>query len=89
MSADFREGHVVSRLKHAVQLANDRLRCTPQIRGANVSCRCVNGALRLQGQLASYYQKQVAQEVVKQVASVQELVNRGLAELVNEIEVTK
>jgi hypothetical protein len=47
--------------------------------GHNVSCDCVDGVLRLQGRLASYYHKQLAQEVVKQLD--------GVVVVLNEIEV--
>jgi osmotically-inducible protein OsmY len=67
-------------LHHLVRRANDQLQRTPHLTGTRVSCDGRDGVLRLRGQLTSYYHKQVAQEIVRQLD--------GAFELVNEIEVT-
>ncbi len=59
--------------------ASDRLRTSPQIRTSRVSCEFSRGVLRLHGRLATYYQKQVAQESVRGI--------EGVTDIVNEIEV--
>jgi osmotically-inducible protein OsmY len=89
MPAYYRNSKLGSQLNQVVEQANNRLRRTPQIKGGNVSCDCDDGVIRLRGRLTSYYKKQVAQEVVKQLDGVTRLVNDGVTELVNEIEVVK
>ncbi len=78
---------VGARLHQVADMANDRLQHTPLIRGTNVACDCGERVLRLHGRLSSYYQKQVAQEVIKRIDGWNDLVSEGVAELVNEIEV--
>jgi hypothetical protein len=46
----------------------------------NVSCECEEGTITLRGRSSSYYEKQVAQETVRGV--------EGVTQIVNEIEVT-
>ncbi len=62
-----------------VKAADDRLRRNPYIATARVSCEYDRGVLVLRGRLTSYYKKQVAQETVKGLD--------GVVEIVNEIEV--
>jgi osmotically-inducible protein OsmY len=59
--------------------ATDRLRTSPHIRTSRVSCQFSRGVLRLRGRLATYFQKQVAQETVRGI--------EGVTDIVNEIEV--
>jgi osmotically-inducible protein OsmY len=59
--------------------ARDRLQANPYTTGKGVSCGWDQGVLRLCGRLPSYYHKQLAQEVVKGLD--------GVAEVVNDIEV--
>jgi osmotically-inducible protein OsmY len=61
--------------------AQDRLRRDSRVPSQRLSCEYRHGVLRLRGRLSSYYHKQVAQEAVKGV--------QGVAEVVNEIEVTE
>ena len=59
--------------------AIDRLRMNPYIRESRVSCHYASGVLLLKGRLPSYFQKQAAQEAVKGL--------EGVIDIVNEIEV--
>jgi osmotically-inducible protein OsmY len=61
--------------------AADRLRRSPHIATARMSCEYTRGVLLLRGRLASYYQKQVAQEAVRGL--------HGVVEVINEIEVAR
>jgi osmotically-inducible protein OsmY len=61
--------------------ADDRLRRSPYVGTARVSCEYTRGVLLLRGRLPSYYQKQVAQEAVRGLA--------GVVEILNEIEVAR
>ncbi len=61
--------------------ATDRLRESAFFPGSRVSCEYTAGVLLLRGRLSSYYHKQVAQEVVKRL--------EGVTDIVNEIEVTQ
>jgi len=67
---------------HGVEsAAASRLRRNPHLPLASrLSCECVDGVLLLRGQLSSYYHKQLAQETVKGL--------EGVRDIVNEIEVT-
>jgi osmotically-inducible protein OsmY len=60
--------------------AKDRLRNDSRINRRGVSCDCEEGLLRLRGELPTFYEKQVAQEVVKGVD--------GVTGIINDIEVT-
>jgi osmotically-inducible protein OsmY len=62
-----------------VEQAQERLRAAPYIFLHDVRCEYRQGLLILRGQVASYYEKQLAQEAV--AGSV------GVAQVVNEIEV--
>ena len=57
--------------------ANARLKCHPQLQGKSrwVKCRVVNGRLYLSGRMTSWYLKQMAQEAVRDVDGVDEIVN--------------
>jgi osmotically-inducible protein OsmY len=63
------------------RVACDRLRERPFLPGSRVSCEYAAGTLLLRGRLSSYYHKQVAQEAVKGI--------EGVTDIVNEIEVLK
>lgn len=62
--------------RHVVQAAEDRLRAR-FVR--DMFCEYRNGVLYLHGQLNTFYQKQMAQEVVRRMD--------GVATVVNQIEV--
>ena len=62
------------------EAAADRLRSTPPVGGAEISCTCEDGMLCLHGKVSTFYAKQVAQEAVKNL--------EGLAGIINHIEVT-
>ena len=57
-----------------------RLRDKSRKAFSDVSCRCDHGTLRLRGYSSSYYEKQMAQETVRGID--------GVTQVVNEIEVT-
>jgi osmotically-inducible protein OsmY len=63
------------------EAAAGRLRRKPFFPASRVSCEYISGVLRLRGRVSSYYQKQIAQEVVKGL--------EGVRDIVNEIEVTR
>ena len=56
--------------------AEARLRTSPFPALRNVSCECDDGVLILDGRLGSYYHKQLAQETVRGVEGVVQVVNR-------------
>lgn len=62
-----------------VDRAQKRLQAAPYIFLRDVRCEYRQGLLILQGQVASYYEKQLAQEAVARLV--------GVAQVVNEIEV--
>jgi osmotically-inducible protein OsmY len=61
--------------REIVEAASDRLRNSPYVRNDTVSCECNRGVLRLSGQLPTFYQKQLAQEAVKDLERVAQIVN--------------
>ena len=61
---------------HAVvQAAKDRLNRNPGTSAEQVSCEYRQGVLSLHGRLPTYYQKQLAQEAVKGLDGVRQVVN--------------
>jgi osmotically-inducible protein OsmY len=62
-----------------VEKAQLRLQAAPYIFLRDVSCEYRQGLLILRGQVASYYEKQLAQEAVARLV--------GVAQVMNEIEV--
>jgi hypothetical protein len=61
-----------------VQAARDRLGTNPYFTIQELSCECDdNGVLFLRGRLASFYQKQLAQEAVARVPGVTRVVNQA------------
>lgn len=61
---------------HAVvQAANDRLSNNANMPVQRVFCEYEQGFLLLRGRLPSYYQKQLAQEAVKGLDGVRQVVN--------------
>jgi osmotically-inducible protein OsmY len=65
--------------QHTASQARERLQNNPYTARQGVSCDCDRGVLRLRGRLSTFYQKQVAQEAIKGL--------EGVVEVVNEIEV--
>lgn len=55
--------------------AERRLGGSAYLRGRSVFCRFDSGTLYLHGQLESFYQKQVAQTAVAQLAGVSRVIN--------------
>ena len=57
--------------------ANYRLKCHPQLQGKSrwVKCYVADGCLYLSGRLNSWYLKQMAQEAVRDLEGVDEIVN--------------
>ena len=58
------------------RLAQQRLRKSPYVTVRSVSCEYEAGVLFLRGRLASYYQKQLAQEAVAELEGVTQVVNQ-------------
>lgn len=73
--------HVLPCSHDVEQAAIHRLRERPFLPESRVSCQFDAGVLLLRGRLSSYYHKQVAQEAVKGI--------EGVTDIVNEIEVPK
>jgi osmotically-inducible protein OsmY len=70
-----------ARFYPVAQAARERLRKVPYSGVHKVSCQCDGrGRLFLRGRLSSFFQKQLAQEAVLNL--------EGVAQVVNEIEVT-
>ena len=63
-----------------VRAAKDRLQSRLFFASQRVTCNCSRGILLLRGHLPTYYQKQLAQEAVKGLG--------GVVQIVNEIEVS-
>ena len=61
------------------ELAMERLRDSPYNAIRQVSCECKHGVLFLRGRLASFHEKQMAQETVARID--------GVTQIVNEVEV--
>jgi osmotically-inducible protein OsmY len=58
-----------------VQAAHDRLRRLLHLATRPVSCEYTQGVLWLRGRLPTYYQKQMAQEAVRGLDGVRQVVN--------------
>ena len=59
-----------------IQAARDRLQRNPHPNIQRVSCECNDqGVLFLRGRLATFYQKQLAQEAVASLPGVTQVVN--------------
>jgi osmotically-inducible protein OsmY len=69
------------RFHSVVQAAKDRLDSNSSIPSRQISCEYRQGVLLLRGRLLTYYQKQVAQEAVRGL--------NGVRQVVNEIEVAE
>jgi osmotically-inducible protein OsmY len=67
------------RSRQIAEEARGRLRNDPHVNRRNVSCECEEGVLRLQGELPTFYAKQLAQEAVRGI--------KGVEGIINEIEV--
>ena|SRR3972149_6375303 len=67
---------VTARLTSVAEMAQSRLYGSGYHTVRCVSCEFHEGVLILHGRTPSYYLKQVAQEVVKHVRGVEEIVNR-------------
>lgn len=68
-------GRCVSRNGDIAEAAQDRLAFSAYPGLSSLSCDCYDGILLLRGRVSSYYQKQMAQEAVRHVAGIRELVN--------------
>ncbi len=58
-----------------LQMAEDRLQMRLCFTSKSVTCSCSRGILLLRGRLSTYYQKQLAQEAVKGLDGVVQVVN--------------
>ena len=63
-------------MQHLVELACGQLRRSPYHNVRAVTCVTQAGTLVLRGCVSSYFEKQQAQEAVKQVDGVTELINQ-------------
>ena len=70
-----RHGDGVPGCRTVVAAANDCLHKNSHIPARQVSCEYEQGVLLLRGRLATYYQKQVAQEAVRGLDGVVQIVN--------------
>jgi osmotically-inducible protein OsmY len=57
------------------EIARGRLCNSPYMAVRTVSCDFENGVLLLRGRLRSFYHKQLAQETVRRLAGVRQIVN--------------
>jgi osmotically-inducible protein OsmY len=64
----FSTGDFLQRVDHA-------LKGSPHLLGHNVSCEHRQGAIVLQGRVNSYYQKQMAQEALRNLEGIERIVN--------------
>jgi len=62
-------------LDAVTESARERLRRCPYPGIRLLACEFEHGVLRLCGQLTSYYQKQIAQEIVADLSGVDQVVN--------------
>jgi osmotically-inducible protein OsmY len=62
--------------RQIARVAEEHLRDNPRTAGMTVSCDCEGGVLVLHGRVGTYYQKQHAQEAVKRLECVGEVVNK-------------
>ena len=60
--------------------ANNRLRASPYRAVRSLACDCCEGILFLRGQLPTFYQKQLAQEAVMNVAGVLQVMNEAVVD---------
>ena len=59
-----------------IQIAEDRLRSRLDTAVSNLSCDYADGVLCLRGHSRTFYDKQTAQEAVRHVEGVSQIVNR-------------
>lgn len=59
-------------LRERVQIA---LKRNPYLAGRNVRFEAEHGLIKLRGVVRSYYQKQMAQEAIRRIEGVQEVLN--------------
>ncbi len=71
---DFPSGAIAER-DPVVRAAADRLHENPELADEIISCEYRHGMLVLRGRVPTYYQKRIAQEVVRQLDGVGQLVN--------------
>jgi osmotically-inducible protein OsmY len=68
--------HTPRRLADVVEEATNRLGATAHLFAAQVRCTLRGEVLVLQGRVGSYFQKQVAQEAVKHLDGVVQILNQ-------------
>ena len=66
---------VVSDCDPVLRAATDCLHENPELAGESVSCEYQQGILVLRGQVPTYYQKRIAQEIARRLAGVGQVVN--------------
>ena len=73
------EATLSPRIADVTETARDRLRNSPYAPLRSLSCNLESGGLVLRGRLPSFHHKQLAQETVRRLA--------GIRQIINEIEV--
>ena len=69
------EATLSSPVDNLVDIARGRLSNSPYMAIRDVSCEMENGVLLLRGRLRSFHHKQLAQEAVRPLAGVGQIVN--------------
>jgi osmotically-inducible protein OsmY len=69
------EARLSPSIDDVVEIAQGRLRNSPYMAIRTVSCDFENGVLLLRGRLRSFHYKQLAQEAVRRLAGVEQIVN--------------
>jgi len=75
MGRKIRDGQAGTDVPTIADLAMERLRASPYKAMRRVSCECKHAVLFLRGQLFSFHEKQIAQELVAGISGVTQVVN--------------
>lgn len=73
-------GSVCPRSRAVAEAAHQRLTSDPNLLAQRISCDYFRGVLQLHGRLPTFYQKQIAQEIVKGLDGVEQIVNNIVVE---------
>ncbi len=69
------EATLSPRIDDVAEIAKDRLRNSPYASLRTLSCDLEGGGLVLRGRLPSFHHKQLAQETVRRLAGVRQIIN--------------
>jgi osmotically-inducible protein OsmY len=69
------EATLSPRIDDVAEIAKDRLRNSPYASLRTLSCDLEGGGLVLRGHLPSFHHKQLAQETVRRLAGVRQIIN--------------